>query len=262
MAAVHGSHMLIKTAIRSQAQAASTIDIVVADDHAILRAGLRRLLEDQPDFRVVGDASSDDEAIRVVTESKPHVVIAGFTGAPLMRLMRVLPQLSRAASSIRTIVLTKTVDRARLVQALQLGARGLLAVDAPSPLLFKSVRSVAAGQYAIAASGIANLVDALHRIKAADAASSRLPFGLTSRELDIVAAVRRGESNKAIARRFAITVDTVKHHLTRIYDKTGVMSRLALALLAIEHDFASGDVDGAAASPHFGVAASASLATD
>ena len=256
--------MLIKTALRSQTQAASTIDIVLADDHAILRAGLRRLLEDQPDFRVVGDASSADEAIRVVTEAKPHVVIAGLAGAPLMQLMQVLPQLSHAARAIRTIVLTKTVDRARLVQALQLGARGLLAVDAPSLLLFKSVRSVAAGQYAIAASGIANLVDTLHRVKAVDAgaAARRLPFGLTPRELDIVAAVRRGESNKAIARRFAITVDTVKHHLTRTYDKTGVMSRLALALFAIEHDLPSGDVDGAPLSPHFGVAPSESLATD
>jgi DNA-binding NarL/FixJ family response regulator len=120
--------------------------------------------------------------------------------------------------------------------ALQLGARGVVMKDAATEVLFKSIRCVMDGQYWVGREGVVNLVQTLRKMMAANnEQASKKTFGLTKREFEIIGAIVGGYANKDIAREFKISEDTVKHHLTNIFDKVGVSSRLELALFAVNH---------------------------
>ena len=207
-----------------------TVRILLVDEHLIFREGLRKLLEGEPGFIVVGDASGPDDARRAVEEHKPDIVIVSLTGRPLVRLLQTLHDLRAEHHRARTIVLTKAIVRRHIVQAMQLGVSGMLVKDTSSQLMFESVRSVVAGYYWIGREPLTDMGDAL-----LPAPTNKTRFRLTSRELEIVDAVRRGDSNKDIARQLSITENTVKHHLTTIFCKVGVFSRLQLAVFAINH---------------------------
>ena len=215
---------------------ASTIAILLVAEHLVLREGLRRLLEQEPGFIVVGDVSDAEAAGEVDHTAKPIVLVVGFSGRPLIRILRSLQQLAPGGIDGRTIVLTTKIDRPHTLQARQLGVSDILLKDASPRALVDTVRSVAAGERVDnarllpvgAGVGVPNGVQP-------NEPAAKIAFGLTSRELDVVAAVRRGDSNRTIARRFALSEDTVKHHLTRVFDKTGVFSRLELAMFAIRH---------------------------
>jgi len=214
---------------------AAAIAILLVAEHLVLREGLRQLLEAEPGFTVIGDVSDPEDAIAVARTTEPIILVVGFSGRPLIRIVRTLHQLAPGASG-RTIVLTTKIARPHVLQARELGVSEILLKEASSRLLVETVRSVAAG----GRNGRSTAPSAAAEVVAAPAAptngsATKLAFGLTSRELDIVAAVRRGDSNRAIARRFSLSEDTVKHHLTRVFDKTGVFSRLELAMFAIKH---------------------------
>jgi two-component system, NarL family, nitrate/nitrite response regulator NarL len=136
---------------------------------------------------------------------------------------------------VRTVILTAAVDQPRILEALQRGARGILLKDAASNLLYRCIRCVMEGEYWIDRHAVGGLVDFLrHQAAAPPREPQQKTYGLTPRELEIVASVVVGESNKDIAAKFGISLQTVKHHLTNIYDKVGVSNRLELTLLAIE----------------------------
>jgi len=130
-------------------------------------------------------------------------------------------------------VLTAAIERIQIVQALQLGARGVVMKEAATQLLMKAIRTVMAGEYWIGREAIGDIVEFMRL----NASGDRPPknFGLTKREMDILTTIVAGLSNKEIARKFALSEDTVKHHLTNIFDKVGVGSRLELALFAINN---------------------------
>jgi DNA-binding NarL/FixJ family response regulator len=140
------------------------------------------------------------------------------------------------------LIVTAALSRTELVKGLQLGARGAVLKDTPSPLLFKSIRRVRAGEFWIGRDMVGDLVQAL----AAAEKSARIQpapttpraFALTARELEIVSGVAAGYTNRQMAEKFGVAEDTIKHHLTSIFDKTGVSSRLELALFAIHHRLA------------------------
>ena len=137
-------------------------------------------------------------------------------------------------------MLTADADDSDVVEALQLGARGVVLKHSPPDMLFKSIRSVVAGEYWVGRERVADLVEMMRRRQAASEVSARNPtLGLTPRELQMVAAVVDGCSNGDIACKFSISPKTVKHHLTNIFDKLGVSNRLALALFAVHHRFDS-----------------------
>lgn len=213
----------------------TAIAVLLASEHLIIREGLRKLLEGEPGVVVVGDVSDPHEALTVTRAVKPDVVIVGFSGRPLIRTLRSLRQLAPAGEYGRVIVLAARIDNKHMAQALQLGAGGILLKETSAKVLIESVRTVAAGEKVAAPTNGGGDNGGPHRPRGRDGAGQAPHFGLTSRELDIVAAVRRGESNRAIARRLALSEDTVKHHLTNVFDKTGVASRLELALFAMQH---------------------------
>lgn len=212
--------------------------ILLADDHAMFRDGLRRLIELERDLRVVGESGDVTSTVRLSTELQPDVLLLdlampGGGGLDVLKALSSNPQ-----TRTRTVVLTAGSSRAGTIEALQLGARGIVLKEQAAAILFKSVRSVMRGHYWVGDGEVPGLVQAILRLMTKGDASDRRAhnrFGLTPREMDIVPQVAAGASNRDIANLFSLREDTVKHHLSNIFDKLGVGSRLELAIFAINH---------------------------
>jgi two-component system nitrate/nitrite response regulator NarL len=211
------------------------IRILLADDHPIFRDGLRRLLEAEPDLKVIGEACDGAEAVKMARQLKPDILLLDLA-MPRMPGLEALREMSAgpANSSVRVILLTAAAEKKQIVEALQLGARGVVLKDSATQLLLKSIHTVMSGEYWVGRESVSNLVQYLRNlVQSFGEESKQKKFGLTPRELEIVSAVVAGYSNKEIAEYFKISEDTVKHHLSNIFDKLGVSTRLELALFAV-----------------------------
>jgi two-component system, NarL family, nitrate/nitrite response regulator NarL len=215
-----------------------TTRILIADDHPIFRHGLRVLLEAEPGFAVVGEVADGTDALQLLPQLKADILLLDL-GMPRLSGMEVLRELAAApglASGLRAIVLTVAIEKNQIVEALQLGARGVVLKDGATELLIKAIRTVVAGQYWVGRESVGDLVEYL-RIILPQAAGKReeAPFGLTQREREIISGIVEGLTNREIAEKLSIAEETVKHHLSSIFDKTSVQTRLQLALLAVRH---------------------------
>ena len=213
------------------------IRVLLADDHPILRAGLRKLLEAEPGFRIIGEAPDGAEAVRMAHTLQPDVLLLDLA-MPRLTGLEVLRELRTGAKPVHTIILTAAIEKTEIVTALQLGASGIVLKDAATEVLFKSISSVMNGQHWVGREATADLVQALRDQLETGVAGpqKRAPrFGLTPRELQVVGTVVAGYSNREIAKKFSLSEDTVKHHLSKIFDKTGASNRLELALFAVHH---------------------------
>jgi len=211
------------------------VRILIADDHPIFRDGLKRLLESERDFKVVGEACDGVEAVKLVRQLKPEILLLDLAmprrpGLEALREMNSGP----ASSSVRVILLTAAAEKDQIVEALQLGARGVVLKDSATQILLKSIRAVMNGEYWVGRESVANLVQYLRTLVDSSSHESRKKrYGLTPREFEVISAVVAGYANKEIAEYFKISEDTVKHHLSNIFDKVGVSTRLELALFAV-----------------------------
>jgi two-component system, NarL family, nitrate/nitrite response regulator NarL len=153
---------------------------------------------------------------------------------PRRQGLETLRELASDARSVRVILLTAAAEKEQIVEALQLGARGVVLKDSATQILLKSIRAVMNGEYWVGRESVSNLVQYLRTLVTPPSAfPQRNKYRLTPRELEIIAAVVAGFANKEIAQYFKISEDTVKHHLSNIFDKVGVSSRLELALFAV-----------------------------
>ncbi len=214
---------------------AQQVRLVIADDHPIFRDGLRRLLEAEADLKVLGEASDGAEAVKMARHLKPDILLLDLL-MPKHPGLEALRELSMPANAIpvRVILLTAAAEKAQIVEALQLGARGVVLKDSATQLLLKAIHTVMAGEYWVGRESVSNLVQYLRTLMQSSHDEARQKkFGLTPREIEIVSAVVAGYSNKEIAEYFKISEDTVKHHLSNIFDKLGVSTRLELALFAV-----------------------------
>jgi DNA-binding NarL/FixJ family response regulator len=203
----------------------------------MFRQGLRTLLEAEPDFAVVGEARDGEEAVRLAQQLKPDILLLDLA-MPRRPGLDALRELATLATPVRTILLTGRIDKADIVVALQLGARGIVLKDAAMELLFRSIRKVMEGEYWVGRECVSDLIQTLRHMSASVVAplrDAKTRFHLTPRELAITANVVAGYTNKEIAQKFSLSEDTVKHHLSNIFDKVGASTRLELALFAIHH---------------------------
>lgn len=209
------------------------IRILIAGEHSIFREGLCKLLETDEGFSVIGETLCDNDMLEVVSDARPDVLLLDIS-IPFLPSLEILRRLSKFMPSLHTIVLTGPISKSQMLQALLSGARGIVSKQAASRLLFKSIRTVMAGEFWISRSIVADLLQILRANPrfTADSESS----ALTRRELDIIAAVVEGQVNRDIAQTFQISEYTVKHHLTRIFEKLGVSNRVELAMYAVNHD--------------------------
>jgi DNA-binding NarL/FixJ family response regulator len=212
------------------------IRVLIADDHPIFRDGLRTLLEHDGAFKVVGEAEDGAQAAQLARELKPDVLLLDLA-MPRVPGLDALRDLSSHHDPVRIILLTAAIEKNEMVTALQLGARGIVLKDTATKLLFKSIRHVMAGEYWVGRGSVGSLVDALRELtpRDLDPHPRKKVFGLTKRELEVVGAIVSGFTNKEIAKNLGLSEDTVKHHVTNIFNKLGVSNRLELALFAVHH---------------------------
>jgi two-component system nitrate/nitrite response regulator NarL len=212
------------------------IRIVIADDHPIFRDGVNRLLQSEPGFRVVGEAGDGADAVRICTRLRPDVLLLDVM-MPGTGGLQALRQLSLDAPTVRTLVLTAGLDSVAVSTALELGARGVLLKGSATSLLFESIRSITKEEYWLGCNAAGQMIDTHRDVPpGADARTATgNKYRLTPRELEVVTRVASGESNKQIGEALNMRENTVKHHLTSIFDKTGVFSRLELAVFAMNH---------------------------
>jgi two-component system nitrate/nitrite response regulator NarL len=218
-----------------QTQQRPPIRIVVADDHPVVRFGVKNMLMSDPGFDVVGEAEDGDVAITQTIELEPDILLLDLHMPRLPGLEAMRAIMSKAAR-VKIVLLTATISTQQIIEALQLGARGIVLKDSVSGQLAESLRAVLSGDYWIGGERVANLVQALSGLmQQASVVPERKTFGLTPREIAVVQCIVEGCSNKAISSQFAISEETVKRHLSNVFDKTGVSTRLELALFAITH---------------------------
>jgi two-component system, NarL family, nitrate/nitrite response regulator NarL len=210
------------------------IRILIADDHAIFRDGLKNLLTGQPEFQVVGEAGNGNETLKLVEQLQPDVLLLDLR-MPMGTGMDVLQSLAHSKSGVRTILLSGVAEGYEISRAFELGARGLVLKDTATSMLFKSILAVMAGQYWIGRQSSTSLVQSLKQSRSAAKKAQPHNYGLTLREMDVVKAVVSGHPNKEIASRLSISEQTVKHHITSVFDKLGVYNRLELTLFVLHH---------------------------
>jgi len=205
--------------------------LLLVDDHAIVREGIRAVLEEQPDLAVVGECGSGDEAIAVAESLAPDIVLLDLC-MPGTGPVETIRKLRALLPSLRVMVFTSFGEDEIVRDTLDAGATGFLLKDAMQDELVSAIRSVAAGQPWLAPAAQRQLMEMLRR-------PEQPPDALTSRETDVLRLIAQGCSNKAIARTLGITEGTVKGYVSQILAKLGVEDRTQAALHAVRKGLAS-----------------------
>jgi two-component system nitrate/nitrite response regulator NarL len=211
------------------------IHVVLASGQAILREGLRILLDGEPGLRVAAETGDGQELLRIALETGPDIAVVELRilEPPAFKLLQRIVAANRGT---RVLVLAAAQEGREIAKTLRLGARGFVLRHSATKVLVQGIRAVSSGRYWFGHKGVSHLEKELRRLAEASETGSNLTnFGLTRREREIVAAVISGLSNREIARRFRISEETVKHHVTNVFDKLGVYNRLEMALFAIHH---------------------------
>jgi DNA-binding NarL/FixJ family response regulator len=211
------------------------VRVLIADDHPIVREGLRRLLSLEDDVEIVGEAADGESTVALVEKLSPDVVLLDLR-MPGMDGFAALQRMQRLGKKTRVIVLTASEDKNEFVQAMKLGCAGIVLKQTASDLIVKSIRKVHAGEIWLDSHTTAAVMQQFaspSETGVAGGARARDRSPLSQREREIVALVAQGYKNKEMAEKMFISEQTVKNHLHNIFDKLGVSDRLELALYAI-----------------------------
>jgi NarL family two-component system response regulator LiaR len=210
------------------------IRVLIADDHAVVRQGLRTFLDLQDDIDVVGEASDGEEAVAAAAQHAPDVVLLDLV-MPGLDGIGALRRLRDAAPAARVIVLTSFGEDERLFTALRAGATGFLLKDVEPAELVRAIRTAHAGQSTLSPAVAARVIEEL-----ASGGGQRGAVGeLTPRELEVLCLIARGNSNKRIALELGVAEKTVKTHVSHVLAKLGLSDRTQAALYAVREGLVS-----------------------
>jgi two-component system, NarL family, nitrate/nitrite response regulator NarL len=223
------------------------VTVVLADDECMFRSSLRHLLmappsvikdvygaDVGPGFEVVGEAGSGEETISVVKTARPDLLLLDLS-MPRMSGLEAFCELHGQCESMRTILLAGTIDRPHLLTAVQRGIRGLVMKDSTTELLFEAIIAVMSGRFWLGQALVSDLVELVRSLSHPSGAVVAKPrLSLTPREREVLTLVVAGHTNREIATQFSVSEETVKHHLTRMFDKVGASNRLELAIKATQ----------------------------
>jgi two-component system, NarL family, response regulator YdfI len=215
----------------------STIRVLIADDHLIIRQGLRLILETAGDLELVGEASDGAEAVRLAASLQPDVVLMDLR-MPGMDGLTAIERLHVEQPQVAVVILTTFSEDDLMMRGLRAGARGFLLKDTGRETLFNAIRAAARGETLLKPEIMARLLNFSQTAPApGPAREASQPAGgpaLTEREREVLAGVARGERSKEVAVRLGISERTVKAHLDSIYNKLGVDSRAAAVTIALQ----------------------------
>jgi NarL family two-component system response regulator LiaR len=199
--------------------------VLIADDHGVVRQGLRMFLGSDPELEIVGEARDGAEAVRLALELRPDVVLMDLL-MPVMDGIRAIAAIRRQAPDIEIVALTSVLEDASVVEAVRAGAIGYLLKDTEARELSRAIKAAAAGQVQLSPRAAARLMNEVRT-------PEQIREPLTERETDVLRLLARGKSNKEIGRALDITEQTVKSHVSHILDKLGLPSRTQAALYAM-----------------------------
>ncbi len=201
----------------------SKLRLIIADDHPVVRAGIRGMVESRPDMEVVGEAGDGREAVRLAVSLSPDVALMDLR-MPRMDGVAAIAAIRRQAPSVHVLVLTTYDTDADILRAIDAGAAGYLLKDAPRERLFEAILASARGESSLAPAVAARL---MRKVRA------RGEEALTRREIEVLKQAARGCGNRVIAKALHISEATVKTHLLHIYGKLGVSDRTAAVTTAL-----------------------------
>lgn len=210
------------------------IKVMIADDHAMVRQGLKTILELEEDICVVAQASNGEEAVLLARENKPDVILMDIN-MPVLNGLQAIKILKEEDSSYKIIVLTLHQDREYLFKTLQLGCEGYVLKDAESSVLIEAIRSVYHEQTYIQPNMTGELVKEFNRVTLIEQDKS-VTNNLTNRELEVLKLIAEGMINKEIAKKLFISEKTVKNHISNIFKKLDVNDRTQAAIYAFKHN--------------------------
>ncbi len=210
------------------------VKILIADEDAAFRAHLRQALGRQRRIEIVGEADNAESALTLMSRRTPQVLLIHYSLCRTLANRRVWNQ-SRFPGALHIMIMLSAPEKTKIIESFCLGAKGIVLKDSAPRVWWRSIGAVLAGQYWLGNESLAILIQAIRESRDGRSAPVR-HFGLTPREIEIVQKIADGRSNKEVGQDFAIRERTVKHHLTNIFDKVGVSSRLELALFARDHE--------------------------
>src|SRR5579864_447358 len=201
-----------------------TIRIVIADDHSVVRRGLRMFLAMDPELVVVGEAANGEEAVHLARLLLPDIVLMELV-MPVMDGITATATIRRELPDTEVLALTSVLEDASVVGAVRAGAIGYLLKDTQAEALCRAIKAAAAGQVQLTPQAAARLMQVV--------SAPESPEALTERETEVLCLLAQGQSNKQIARILNNTEHTIKSHVSRILSKLGVQSRTQATLYAI-----------------------------
>ena len=214
------------------------IRVAIVDDHTLFREGIKKILSLENDFEVVGEATDGEEVLDLLNRCPIDIILLDIKMEKINGL-QILPQIIDQYPQLKVIIVTAQVSLAESVKAIREGARGLILKHAASEFLIKGIRKVFQGELWADSSTMTQVVESLSRKYRVDGRPERGRKDLSERETEVVVLIASGHRNKEIAGKLFISEQTVKTHLSNIFQKLGVNDRLELALYAMRNGLVS-----------------------
>lgn len=218
----------------ASARLRSPIRVVVADDHPVVRIGVRNVLAAHGNFSVVGEADNGSEAVALALELRPDVLLLDIQ-MPNASGFDIVRRIAQGATSTRVLLLTGSIQAEQLAEAFNAGARGIVLKSALTDQIALAIFTVVEGFYWAQGRRIDHLAGVLGELKLQVKQESHERFNLTRRELEVVGLIVKGYSNRDIAKHFKLSEETVKRHLSNTFEKLHISTRLELAIFAISN---------------------------